>query len=59
MENEEKDKELKRIQDEVVETLKTIYDPEIPVDIYELGLIYKIQYKLPVVEIDMTLTSPT
>ena len=49
MENEEKDKELKRIQDEVVETLKTIYDPEIPVDIYELGLIYKIQYKLPVV----------
>ena len=56
MENEAN--ELKRIQDEVVETLKTIYDPEIPVDIYELGLIYKIEYKLPVIEIDMTLTSP-
>ena len=56
MENEAN--ELKRIQHEVVETLKTIYDPEIPVDIYELGLIYKIEYKLPVIEIDMTLTSP-
>lgn len=54
----DEDKELKRIKDEVVETLKTVYDPEIPVDIYELGLIYKIEYKLPIVEINMTLTSP-
>ncbi len=54
----DEDKELKRIQDEVVMTLKTVYDPEIPVDIYELGLIYKIEYKLPIIEIDMTLTSP-
>ena len=54
----DEDKELKRIKDEVAETLKTVYDPEIPVDIYELGLIYKIEYKLPIVEIDMTLTSP-
>lgn len=55
---EKEDKDLKRIQDEVVETLKTVYDPEIPVDVYSLGLIYKIQYKLPVIEIDMTMTSP-
>jgi len=55
---EKEDKDLKRIQDEVVETLKTVYDPEIPVDVYSLGLIYKIQYKLPIIEIDMTMTSP-
>ncbi|MCQ2607489.1 MAG: iron-sulfur cluster assembly protein [Bacteroidales bacterium] len=56
---EDEEKELKRIQDEVIETLKTVYDPEIPADIYNLGLIYDIKYKLPIVEIDMTLTSPT
>lgn len=39
--------------------LKTIFDPEIPVDIYELGLIYEVRIsKENVVEIDMTLTSP-
>lgn len=44
----------------VIETIKTIYDPEIPVDIYELGLIYDIKI-LPVnnVQILMTLTSPS
>ena len=46
------------IEERIVDVLKTVYDPEIPVDIYELGLIYKINYKLPIVEIDMTLTSP-
>lgn len=44
---------------EVVSTLKTIYDPEIPVNIYDLGLIYEINLdKLPLVYIEMTLTSP-
>lgn len=43
----------------VVEVLKTIYDPEIPVDVYELGLIYEVRINDDnFVEIDMTLTSP-
>jgi FeS assembly SUF system protein len=43
----------------VIEVLKTCYDPEIPVDIYELGLIYNVEVKDDgVVEIKMTLTSP-
>lgn len=44
----------------IIETIKTVYDPEIPVDIYELGLIYDIKI-LPVnnVQILMTLTSPS
>lgn len=46
------------IELEIVDVLKTIYDPEIPVNIYELGLIYKIDYNDSVVNIDMTLTSP-
>ena len=43
---------------EIIEVLKTIYDPEIPVSIYELGLIYKITIEGTTVLIDMTLTSP-
>ena len=35
------DQEVETLREKVVETLKTVYDPEIPVDIYELGLIYK------------------
>ncbi len=47
------------LEDKVVEVLKTIYDPEIPVDIYELGLIYEVRISKEFhVEIDMTLTSP-
>lgn len=43
----------------IVEVLKSIYDPEIPVDIYELGLIYEVKIDSENnVEIDMTLTSP-
>ena len=43
----------------IVEALKTVYDPEIPVDIYELGLIYRIGLKPKgKIEIDMTLTAP-
>ena len=46
-------------QDEVIEVLKTIFDPEIPVDIYELGLIYEVKISAEGnVDIDMTLTSP-
>jgi FeS assembly SUF system protein len=47
------------LRDRVVETLKTIYDPEIPVDIWELGLIYELTiYPVNNVFIRMTLTSP-
>lgn len=53
------DEEIERITNDVIAAIKTIYDPEIPVDIYELGLIYKIELdddrKLSV---DMTLTAP-
>ena len=47
------------IEAQVIETIKTIFDPEIPVNIYELGLIYKIDVLNDgKVNIDMTLTSP-
>ncbi len=47
------------LEDKVVEILKTIFDPEIPVNIYELGLIYKVRIEDPdQVYIKMTLTSP-
>jgi FeS assembly SUF system protein len=52
----EKTKEALEV--ELIEVLKTIYDPEIPVSIYELGLIYKITIEGTTVLIDMTLTSP-
>ena len=46
-------------QNEVIEVLKSIFDPEIPVDIYELGLIYEVKISDEgMVDIDMTLTSP-
>ena len=51
--------ELDVLTDQLVEKLKTVYDPEIPVDIYELGLIYKVDISdEKVVAIDMTLTAP-
>jgi FeS assembly SUF system protein len=51
--------ELDRLTDAMVGALKTVYDPEIPVDIYELGLIYRIDISDDRnVEIDMTLTAP-
>ena len=47
------------IKNKVIEEIKKIYDPEIPVNIYELGLIYKIEVdEKNKVNIDMTLTSP-
>ena len=51
--------ELARITDEIIGALKTVYDPEIPADIYELGLIYKIDIADDrAVAIEMTLTTP-
>lgn len=51
--------ELERITGDVVRALKTVYDPEIPVDIYELGLIYKVDLSDDrLLTIDMTLTAP-
>lgn len=48
------------LQNKVIEVLKTIYDPEIPVDIYELGLVYNIDVNEDnFVTITMTLTSPS
>ena len=51
--------EMARLTDEIVGALKTVYDPEIPADIYELGLIYKVDIGDDhLVKIDMTLTTP-
>ena len=53
------DPELARLTDEIIAALKTVYDPEIPSDIYELGLIYKIDIADDRrVAIEMTLTTP-
>ena len=47
------------IEDKVVAMLRTVYDPEIPVDIYSLGLVYRIELKDDgELEVDMTLTAP-
>ena len=45
-------------EDNIIQALKTVYDPEIPVDVYELGLIYDIKIEDQKVNILMTLTSP-
>ena len=51
--------ELDRLTDEIVAALKTVYDPEIPADIYELGLIYSVDVSDErVITIEMTLTAP-
>jgi FeS assembly SUF system protein len=48
-----------RLTDEIVGALKTVFDPEIPADIYELGLIYKVEIDDDrLVNIEMTLTTP-
>ncbi|MEM9617159.1 MAG: SUF system Fe-S cluster assembly protein [Pseudomonadota bacterium] len=53
------EEELSRITADVIRGLKTVYDPEIPVDIYELGLIYKVDLNDDrLLTIDMTLTAP-
>ena len=52
--------EIEALKEEVITAIKTVYDPEIPVDVYELGLIYDIQITSLThhVFIEMTLTSP-
>lgn len=53
------EKEKEEIKQKVIEALKETYDPEIPVNVYDLGLIYKIEVDdKGNVEIDMTLTAP-
>jgi FeS assembly SUF system protein len=53
------DQQIIAIGEDIVRTLKTVYDPEIPVDIYELGLIYDVQVSEDgVAKIIMTLTTP-
>ena len=49
---------MSNLKEKVIEEIKKIYDPEIPVNIFELGLIYKIEVKDKKIDIEMTLTSP-
>ena len=50
---------IKKLEENIIAALKEIFDPEIPVDIFELGLIYEVKIKADgFVEVDMTLTSP-
>lgn len=51
--------EITKIEERIVDVLKTVYDPEIPVNIFDLGMIYKIDVKDDAtVELDMTFTAP-
>lgn len=60
MEQKTKDIEVVDLKEKVVEALKLVYDPEIPVDVYELGLIYEINvFPINNIHILMTLTSPS
>ncbi len=54
------DASIPDLKEKIVQAIKTVYDPEIPVDVYELGLIYEINvYPINNVYIMMTLTSPS
>ena len=50
-----------QIEEKIIELLKTVYDPEIPVNVYDLGLIYRIELSddLSQLDVDMTMTAPT
>ncbi|MCI7430131.1 MAG: iron-sulfur cluster assembly protein [Paludibacteraceae bacterium] len=50
--------EFLAIEEKIVAVLKTVFDPEIPVNIYDLGLIYRIENNDGNIDIDMTLTAP-
>lgn len=53
------DAEIEQITADIIAQIKTVYDPEIPVDIYELGLIYKVELEDDrLLKVDMTLTAP-
>ncbi|MFL2889424.1 MAG: iron-sulfur cluster assembly protein [Pelagibacteraceae bacterium] len=49
---------MSKIKEKVINEIKKIYDPEVPVNIYELGLIYKIEIQDKKVLLEMTLTTP-
>lgn len=52
--------EKTKIEERIVDVLKTVYDPEIPVNIYDLGLIYRVEVNDEgIVDIDMTFTAPS
>lgn len=53
--------EEQRIVEKAVELMKTVFDPEIPVNIYDLGLIYRVEYDVAAktLHVDMTLTAPS
>ena len=54
-----KNKVISNLKEKIIKEIKKVYDPEIPVNIYELGLIYKIEINdKNIVNIDMTLTTP-
>lgn len=55
-----KQEEKTKIEERIVDVLKTVYDPEIPVNIYDLGLIYRVEVNDEgIVDIDMTFTAPS
>ena len=58
---EERAAEELRITEKAIEMLRTVFDPEIPVNVYDLGLIYKIDYEVDnkPLHVDMTLTAPS
>lgn len=58
--NQEPQKRALAVEEKIIAALKTVYDPEIPVNIYDLGLIYKIDYHEDdgTLDMDMTLTAP-
>ena len=60
MENPQSEKELEIVA-KAIEMLKTVFDPEIPVNVYDLGLIYKIDYteEDKTLHVEMTLTAPS
>ncbi|MCH5226477.1 MAG: DUF59 domain-containing protein [Muribaculaceae bacterium] len=57
---EEQNEEILKVTEKAIEMLRTVFDPEIPVNVYDLGLIYKIDYKPEdkSLHVDMTLTAP-
>ncbi len=58
---EERTAEELRVTEKAIEMLRTVFDPEIPVNVYDLGLIYKIDYEVDkkTLHVDMTLTAPS